>query len=97
MTLDGAHSVAEIIRANVQKLQLKHPKSPFGVVTVSIGVAVAVPSDAMAAEELFRAADHALYEAKRSGRNRVHKGEEACFPSAPQKQFEGLSEEMSSG
>ena len=97
MTLEGAHSVAEIIRASVQKLQLKHPKSPMGVVTLSIGVALAFPSGAMTAKELFRAADHALYEAKRSGRNRVHIGEEACFPTAPLKELEGLSEGRSSG
>lgn len=51
-------------------------------ITVSIGVAT-YPDDCAGADELFRAADRALYDAKRSGRNR-------CVPSgcAPLPQVE---------
>jgi diguanylate cyclase (GGDEF)-like protein len=40
------------------------------VITVSLGVAIRSPSDATW-EDLLRRADQALYESKRSGRNRV--------------------------
>jgi diguanylate cyclase (GGDEF)-like protein len=48
---------------------------PAGALTISIGIALYVSDGAshpeLVGEELFRAADHALYQAKRDGRNRV--------------------------
>ena len=59
--------VAERIRAAVEAI----PAPPDGAqVTVSIGAAI-YPSDGLSEEELFRAADERLYQAKHEGRNRV--------------------------
>ncbi|HXD04896.1 MAG TPA: GGDEF domain-containing protein [Burkholderiaceae bacterium] len=66
----GALVVAERLRAAIEALRIHHNGSPFGVVTVSIGAASTASHDADAAD-LIEAADAALYEAKRSGRNRV--------------------------
>jgi len=48
---------------------------PQGTLTISVGIADYVPDGArdpgLVGEELFRCADHALYQAKREGRNRV--------------------------
>jgi diguanylate cyclase (GGDEF)-like protein len=72
--IEGAMSVAETVRAHIERLQLPHAKSPMGVVTASFGVAAATAGRAETTENLVQAADKALYEAKRQGRNRVVRG-----------------------
>ena len=63
---------AEELRAAVAALGIAHADSPTAsCVTLSIGVAVMQPSSANTPEALIAAADAALYEAKRNGRNRV--------------------------
>jgi len=73
----GARVVGERLRAAVEALAIEHADSPFGVVTVSVGVAGAVLHDAASADALVHAADRALYEAKCDGRNRVAMAREA--------------------
>lgn len=71
---EGAMVVAQAICARVANLGLQHSANqPWGVVTVSIGVATlpAGPGEALSAEALFHRADKALYRAKEGGRNRV--------------------------
>jgi diguanylate cyclase (GGDEF)-like protein len=70
----GAERVAERLRAEIQALGIPHEGYgvPGAVVTVSVGVATMQPVQlGMAPGSLVGAADHALYEAKRGGRNRV--------------------------
>ncbi len=67
----GAHAVAESIRFAVAALGLEHRDGVGGTVTVSVGVALGEPHLSETPEALFKAADVALYEAKRKGRNRV--------------------------
>jgi diguanylate cyclase (GGDEF)-like protein len=63
--------VAERIRALVEGTPFEHAAGqPTGKVTISGGVAT-WPGDGDDADALLRAADGALYEAKRAGRNRV--------------------------
>jgi diguanylate cyclase (GGDEF)-like protein len=68
--LRSALAIGEIIRQAVTGLQVVHPGSPFGVVTISIGVAVD-DSGSLDDQALIRRADQALYRAKAEGRNRV--------------------------
>jgi len=69
----GAAVVAEDLRRRTMALALEHDASPDAqVVTLSIGVAEALPSSEGAGPAaLVAAADRALYDAKRGGRNRV--------------------------
>jgi diguanylate cyclase (GGDEF)-like protein len=68
--LDGAVTVAEGIRAAVAALKLEHADSPFGQVSLSLGVAAGRPA-AEPDGAWVEAADRLLYEAKEGGRNRV--------------------------
>ncbi|NMF86918.1 diguanylate cyclase [Aromatoleum petrolei] len=66
-----ARERAESLRAAVAGLEPKGPRGFVGRVTVSIGLAH-YPHDGACSADLHAAADNALYEAKRGGRNRVH-------------------------
>lgn len=67
----GAESVAQAIQAEIKALRLPHPKSRVNdYLTVSMGIASVVPTPSQAMEDLVAAADSALYQAKRRGRDR---------------------------
>lgn len=69
---DGARHVGESLRARIEDLGIEHGYSHTARhVTVSVGVATRVPESPVEISVLIGAADRALYEAKRSGRNRV--------------------------
>jgi len=65
----GALALAERIRARVES-QLGPGSHGEGGITISAGVATH-PLDAATAEDLVHAADTALYQAKRAGKNKV--------------------------
>lgn len=69
-TLEEAATRAEAARLAVADQKLRFRGESLGVVTASIGVAC-FPRHARSGDELLRAADDALYQAKRGGRNRV--------------------------
>ena len=69
-TLEVAVERAERIRRGIAAVRLDYGGRPLDAVTSSFGVAV-YPQHAGDAEALLRAADEALYEAKKAGRNRV--------------------------
>ena len=70
---EGAWVVAERVRATVA--QHAFALVAAGRITVSAGVAT-YPQDGTDSMELLQAADRALYRAKRTGRNRVERGED---------------------
>jgi diguanylate cyclase (GGDEF)-like protein len=74
---EGAMQIAERMRAQVEALHISHDYSTaLEWVTVSIGVACAIPQGDMPATSLLDKADKRLYRAKESGRNRVCSAEE---------------------
>jgi diguanylate cyclase (GGDEF)-like protein len=72
MAAEDASILAERLRAGVELLGMPHRASEASpVVTLSAGVATTVPEESGAPTALLAAADAALYQAKREGRNRV--------------------------
>ena len=69
--LEHAIDIAERIRQAVVGLHAQHEDNEGGIVTVSIGVATAVPRPGDEVAALVEAADAAVYRAKEAGRNRV--------------------------
>jgi diguanylate cyclase (GGDEF)-like protein len=69
-TADGATLRAEKIREEAQLMKVHHANRDLGAITLSLGVAM-FPEQGNDAESIVKAADVALYRAKRSGRNRV--------------------------
>jgi diguanylate cyclase (GGDEF)-like protein len=70
---DAAHAmeIAQGICDELARLALPHAKSPHGVVTISIGVATAMPDEDVSWTTLIEQSDKALYKAKQEGRNRA--------------------------
>jgi diguanylate cyclase (GGDEF)-like protein len=69
--LEKAVEIAAGLRRTVESLSFSNPQSPWGFVTVSVGVASLIPQNGDSAEKLVEAADAGLYAAKRRGRNTV--------------------------
>jgi diguanylate cyclase (GGDEF)-like protein len=68
--LEAACARAERLRLKMKDLTVLHQSRSMGMLTISIGVAV-FPEHGASPKELMVAADAALYEAKRGGRDQV--------------------------
>lgn len=74
----GAAVVAERLRSKVVDLEIAHAASSAGpYVTISLGVATAIPSSDQSLDDLVAAAERALSQAKLRGRNQFVVLEEA--------------------
>ncbi len=69
---NGAAVVARLILQRLALQAMPHKASPFGYVTVSIGIACSDGVALNSASALLESADQALYKAKQAGRNRLH-------------------------
>ena len=69
--VDGAKETADRLRRAVMELDIKHADSEYNRVTISLGCATLVPGKTGDATQIIAAADAALYQAKKAGRNRV--------------------------
>lgn len=73
--IEGARKVAERIQGEMARHNIQHPKSPAGPsVTLSFGIASALPHERSDLADLIRRADAALYASKMAGRNTISHG-----------------------
>ena len=70
-SLPSAIALAEEALAIFQQRNLPHAATSLGRISVSIGVATCNTAEACSPSGLVESADHALYEAKNAGRNRL--------------------------
>jgi len=69
---EGVEYIAEKLRYTVEQLAIPHTKSKVSdVVTISLGFATVIPTADQLLSNFMNAADHALYQAKETGRNCV--------------------------
>lgn len=69
-TAEEAYTLIEALRQSVAGLALEHEGHALGRVTISAGIA-SHPPDSRDRDALVRAADQALYESKKQGRNQT--------------------------
>lgn len=67
--LIGARWIADHMLQAIEKMDIDHPFSPNGRLTISLGLACIQPNDKELPENLIKAADKALYQAKNAGGN----------------------------
>ncbi|MFM6929795.1 MAG: diguanylate cyclase [Bdellovibrio sp.] len=67
---EGAMHFCERLRETVAKTTFRNGEDSIKM-TASLGFAITIPGESISAKELVRRADHALYDAKRGGRNQV--------------------------
>ena len=82
-TAEGARLRAERIRQDAGNLLVSHANRELGAITLSLGLAI-FPDNSSDMAALMKAADVALYQAKRGGRNRVAEAFGTPAPAARQ-------------
>lgn len=96
-TMDTAREVAERLRVSVEKERISLRGQPSETVSVTLSIGVATAEHADHIEAVFAAADRALYEAKRAGRNSVAVAGASAETTRPQlnlNRFVGRVEEL---
>jgi diguanylate cyclase (GGDEF)-like protein len=71
ITQEGAKHVAEVLRKAIKTISIQKQSELVNGITASFGIAI-FPQHGVTKEELIEAADNALYQAKKEGRDRIY-------------------------
>ena len=69
--IEVTERIAKRLKKAVTDLNIEHNKSELGFISISLGLSSTIPTKDCNMQQLIKQADIALYESKRSGRNRV--------------------------
>ncbi|MBI3399345.1 MAG: diguanylate cyclase [Deltaproteobacteria bacterium] len=83
---DGAIRAAERMRMAVEDANLSDDNTPPLKITISVGIAIYPQQGLENSDDIIKAADEALYHAKRTGRNKVMVYSESMVSSKDQKE-----------
>lgn len=82
-SLENSFLIAEKMRERVMELEINHDGCPLtNIVTISLGVSSCLPEKDSTLNKLIEQADNALYQSKKSGRNKVSIDFQPCFHQA---------------
>jgi diguanylate cyclase (GGDEF)-like protein len=70
--VEGSMQIAELIRSNIENVDVPLEDGTITKITASIGINVELPAQTSVLENFIEKADQALYAAKKDGRNRVN-------------------------
>jgi diguanylate cyclase (GGDEF)-like protein len=72
-SLESAQGLVERLLTGIHDLEIEHPASSLGILTLSCGISGTKPNRRriLGWKQIFDEADHALYKVKREGRNSV--------------------------
>ena len=71
LTSEENFELGEKIRKEILEMGIKNEKTELGILSISIGIAIAKPDNIITKSEIMSLADEMLYEAKKTGKNKV--------------------------
>ena len=63
--------MGEKIRKEILEKGIKNEKTELGILSISVGIAISKSGDIITKSEIMSLADEMLYEAKKTGKNKV--------------------------
>ena len=71
LTSEENFELGEKIKKEILEMGIKNEKTELGILSISIGIAIAKPDNIITKSEIMSLADEMLYEAKKTGKNKV--------------------------
>ena len=65
------YELGEKIRKEILEIDIKNEKTELGILSISVGIAISKPGNIITKSEIMSLADEMLYEAKKTGKNKV--------------------------
>lgn len=71
LTTEENYNLGQKIRKEIYDLDIKNEQTKLGILSISVGIAISIPDEIVTKSEIMSLADEMLYEAKKTGKNKV--------------------------